>query len=27
MWRLRLGPSTRDMGSYWICPFTCIEPI
>ncbi|MBA0721333.1 hypothetical protein Golax_008890 [Gossypium laxum] len=25
MWRLRLGPSTRDMGSYWICPFTCIK--
>ncbi|KAA3462637.1 vimentin-like [Gossypium australe] len=23
--RLRLGPSTRDMGSYWICPSTCIN--
>ncbi|MFQ6621554.1 hypothetical protein Gotur_002216 [Gossypium turneri] len=22
---LRLGPSTRDMGSYWIYPSTCIE--
>ncbi|MBA0624373.1 hypothetical protein Godav_009746 [Gossypium davidsonii] len=27
MWRLRLSSSTRDMESYWICPFTCIEPI
>ncbi|MBA0846273.1 hypothetical protein Goarm_023306 [Gossypium armourianum] len=27
MWRLRLSPFTWDMGSYWICPSTCIETI
>ncbi|MBA0855629.1 hypothetical protein Goshw_016552 [Gossypium schwendimanii] len=27
MWRFRLSPSTRDMGSYWICPFTFIETV
>ncbi|MBA0609182.1 hypothetical protein Godav_021287 [Gossypium davidsonii] len=27
MWRLRLGPFTRDMMSYWICPSTCIKVV
>ncbi|MBA0765824.1 hypothetical protein Gotri_014949 [Gossypium trilobum] len=25
MWRLRLGPSTRDMESYWICPLLVLR--
>ncbi|MBA0659988.1 hypothetical protein Goklo_012059 [Gossypium klotzschianum] len=27
MWRVRVGPSTWDMGSCWICHSTCIEAV
>ncbi|MBA0576191.1 hypothetical protein Golob_025077 [Gossypium lobatum] len=27
MWRFRLGSSTQDMRSCWICSSTCIEAI